>query len=79
MSGGLTTPSDEGNAVNVVNWKIASGAKWDVIVLGDSNTANMGDQIIEPWPHRHWSVLQAGLPGNGVNPSYSPAHLSDPR
>jgi GDSL-like Lipase/Acylhydrolase family len=62
MSG--TTETE--NAVNVINWKIAGGGLYDGLMLGDSNTAIIGDFELEPWPKRHKQVLAAGLPGNGV-------------
>jgi hypothetical protein len=66
------TAIDDGNAINVIGYQLP--AKWDVIVLGDSNTAAMGNVVIEPWPRRHLSVLAAGLPGNGVvNVAYAAA------
>lgn len=54
------------NAVNVINWKINGGGRFDGLMLGDSNTAVMGDFTLEPWPQRPKRVLAAGLPGNGV-------------
>lgn len=62
----MTLTLDSENAVNVINWKIAGGALYDGLMLGDSNTAVMGDFELEPWPKRPKRVLAAGLPGNGV-------------
>ena len=56
----------DGNDVNVIDWKIGGGGQYDGIMIGDSNTAILGDFTLTPWPQRPKRVLAAGLPGNGV-------------
>lgn len=57
---------DTQTAINTIIWKSAPGAKWDILWLGDSNTAGFAYDEIEIAPHQVRSVLTCGLPGNGV-------------